>query len=152
VAKSKLVQFLVVGIVVLVLLSSGEVFAEQHDDTSAADDWFAYEVIRKAMESYNEDGSSDPWQTVAEQGVVEGSGQLPFEEYNSPPDISGGQQVEQNKKQISHPICPGAVGNLIQPTECNILNAGTLRPAMWQGTIRPIFWHHLPSPGLKITV
>ncbi|MCK4733376.1 MAG: hypothetical protein KAT65_13060 [Methanophagales archaeon] len=116
-AKSKLVQFLVVGIVVLVLLSSGEVFAEQHKDTSATDDWsdaedwFA-ELHREVMESYNEDGSSDPGQTVAEQGVVEGSGQLPFEEYNSPPDISGGQQVEQNKKQISHPICPGAVGNL----------------------------------------
>jgi hypothetical protein len=103
------VLFLVVGIVVLVLLSSGEAFAEQHSDTSAADDFFA-----KMVESYNfEDGSSDPLQTVAEQGVVEGSGQLPFEEYNSPPDISGGQQVEQNKKQISHPICPGAVGNLI---------------------------------------
>ena len=108
VAKSKLVRFLVVGIVVLVLSSSGEVFAEQHNDNSAADDWLA-----EVMESYNEDGSSDPGQTVAEQGVVEGSGQLPFEEYNSPPDISGGQQVEQNKKQISHPICPGAVGNLI---------------------------------------
>jgi hypothetical protein len=73
-------------------------------DDSAANEWFA--ELYDNWESTHQDTGGDLIQEI-EGG---GSGQTPFEEYNQPPDLAGGQQTPQ--EPVSHPICPERLGNL----------------------------------------
>lgn len=65
--------------VVFALFSASPVFAVADDDNSAAMDWFS-EVSKKAME-LDQSGSG----SVLEEIDSGDSGELPFEDYNSPP-------------------------------------------------------------------
>ncbi len=100
--KSALPAFLLI-LLAISILTSADVNAEQNSGDTAAMDFFS-EVNKRAME-LDQSGSGQVFEEID-------SGDLPFEDYNQPPDLSGSQIADPNQKPPSHPICPGKVGNL----------------------------------------